>query len=141
MCVIKTVNEVWDMMFNDFKEEVEGNPKKYYNAVVLSQPPIEPLMPQVQLSMYQRPYSENLSKGEVEVVITVEVDIYAQDVGKVARKEITGKLQEEVFEYFYTKYGFQMVFDSNLPLVKEGIDRIKMRYRGYYSIDTGIIRR
>lgn len=135
------LNDVFDELYNEFKDDIRNDKDLYYNAYVFKQPPETPVLPHIQIIHHAVPIDENLDKGEGKWRIGLEVHVFAQDLPNYERRVIVRDLSEKVVDFFYHEYGFDLTFDGETPNLDTRILRHTMRFRAVYDLNTGIIYR
>ena len=136
---IRTVNELLEAYYNDFKAECEENAEELYEVSIFKQEPVTLTLPHIQVHSSATPYSENLSKGEPQWIINFEVEIYTQDIARITRREVAQTLQEKVFDYFFDECGFNCTFNDSIPNIEAKIHRILIRFEGVIDLDKNIL--
>ena len=135
------INDLFDHLYDEFKDDLRINKAIYYDAHVFKQPPVKPVMPHIQLQFNATPISEALDKKESKWRVGIEANIFAQDTGHFNKRVIVRDLQEKVFDFFYHEYGFNLSFDRETPNLDARVLRHTLRFRAIYDLDTGIIYR
>ena len=138
---LELVNDLIEEWYQEFKDDITLDKDLNYNAKVFKQSPNSPIMPNIQIKGRGIPASENLSYGESKWYVMIDVNIYAQDIPNYPRRVVAIDLQEKVYDFFFNEKGMSCSYNDEIPNLDSNLQRILVRFRCEYDLETGIIYR